>query len=86
VLAEIRMRITSRDWVSYPILRFEDVFSSVDVYVIDRPSQPYLGIGEGGQGPTAAAITNFRERHRRSHSGASAVTRACSEGPVRIIT
>ena len=53
-----RMRITSRDWASYPILRFEDVFKSVDVHVIDRPGQPYLGTGEGGQGPTAAAIAN----------------------------
>jgi nicotinate dehydrogenase subunit B len=53
-----RMRIKSRDWATYPILRFEDVFRSVEVYVIDRPGQPYLGTGEGGQGPTAAAIAN----------------------------
>jgi CO/xanthine dehydrogenase Mo-binding subunit len=53
-----RTRITSRDWATYPILRFEDVFYSVDVHVIDRPGQPYLGTGEGGQGPTAAAIAN----------------------------
>lgn len=53
-----RMRIKSRDWATYPILRFEDVFRSVDVHVIDRPGQPYLGTGEGGQGPTAAAIAN----------------------------
>jgi len=39
-------------------LRFEDVFRSVDVYVIDGPGQPYLGTGEGAQGPTAAAIAN----------------------------
>jgi len=53
-----RMRIKSRDWASYPILRFEEVFRSVEVHVIDRPGQPYLGTGEGGQGPTAAAIAN----------------------------
>ena len=53
-----RMRIKSRDWATYPILRFEDVFRSVEVHVIDRPGQPYLGTGEGGQGPTAAAIAN----------------------------
>jgi CO/xanthine dehydrogenase Mo-binding subunit len=53
-----RTRITSRDWATYPILRFEDVFYSVDVHVIDRPGQPSLGTGEGGQGPTAAAIAN----------------------------
>jgi CO/xanthine dehydrogenase Mo-binding subunit len=53
-----RMRINSRDWASYPILRFAEVFRSVEVHVIDRPGQPYLGTGEGGQGPTAAAIGN----------------------------
>jgi nicotinate dehydrogenase subunit B len=53
-----RVRITSRDWATYPILRFGDLFKSVDVHVIDRPGQPYLGTGEGGQGPTAAAIAN----------------------------
>jgi len=53
-----RTRIKSRDWATYPILRFEDVFRSVDVYVIDGPGQPYLGTGEGAQGPTAAAIAN----------------------------
>jgi nicotinate dehydrogenase subunit B len=53
-----RTRITSRDWATYPILRFEDIFRSVEVYVIDRPNQPYLGTGEGAQGPTAAAIAN----------------------------
>jgi len=50
--------IKSRDWATYPILRFEDVFRSVEVHVIDRPNQPYLGTGEVGQGPTAAAIAN----------------------------
>ena len=53
-----RMRIKSRDWSTYPILRFAEVFRSVEVHVIDRPGQPYLGTGEGGQGPTAAAIAN----------------------------
>lgn len=53
-----RERIKSRDWATYPILRFEDVFRSVEVHIIDRPGQPYLGTGEGGQGPTAAAIAN----------------------------
>lgn len=53
-----RMRIKSRDWATYPILRFEEVFRSVEVHVVDRPGQPYLGTGEGGQGPTAAAIAN----------------------------
>ena len=51
-------RITSRDWSTYPILRFPNVPDSVDVHVIDRPGQPFLGTGEAAQGPTAAAIAN----------------------------
>jgi CO/xanthine dehydrogenase Mo-binding subunit len=53
-----QMRITSRDWATYSILRFQNLFRTVEVDVIDRPGQPYLGTGEGGQGPTAAAIAN----------------------------
>jgi CO/xanthine dehydrogenase Mo-binding subunit len=53
-----RTRIDSRDWSTYPILRFADLFESVDVHVIDRPRQPFLGTGEAAQGPTVAAIAN----------------------------
>jgi nicotinate dehydrogenase subunit B len=51
-------RITSTDWASYPILRFAGVPDSIEVHVIDRPGQPFLGAGEAAQGPTAAAIGN----------------------------
>jgi nicotinate dehydrogenase subunit B len=50
--------ITSSDWSSYPILRFPAVPDSVEVHVIDRSGQPFLGTGEATQGPTAAAIAN----------------------------
>jgi nicotinate dehydrogenase subunit B len=49
--------ITSRDWNSYPIFRFEQV-PEVEVVVIDRPSEEPLGAGEAAQGPAAAAIAN----------------------------
>jgi CO/xanthine dehydrogenase Mo-binding subunit len=51
-------RITSIDWSTYPILRFKDVPDSIEVHVIDRPGHPFLGSGETGQGPAAAAIAN----------------------------
>jgi nicotinate dehydrogenase subunit B len=51
-------RITSVDWSTYPILRFDAVPDSIDVHVIDRPGQPFLGSGEAGQGPAAAAVAN----------------------------
>ena len=46
------------DWGGYPILRFSGVPDSVEVNVIDRPGQPFLGTGEATQGPTAAALAN----------------------------
>ena len=51
-------RVTSRDWMSYPIMRFSAMPESVEVHVIDRPGQPFLGAGEAAQGPTAAALAN----------------------------
>jgi CO/xanthine dehydrogenase Mo-binding subunit len=50
--------IKSRNWGSYPILRFPDLPDTVEVHVIDRSGQPYLGTGEAGQGPTSAALAN----------------------------
>jgi len=53
-----RRRIRSTDWATYPILRFEGAPASVEVHVLDRPGLPFLGSGECGQGPAAAAIAN----------------------------
>ena len=53
-----RNRITSLNWASYPILRFSSVPDTVDVHIVNRPGQPFLGTGEAGQGPTAAALAN----------------------------
>jgi CO/xanthine dehydrogenase Mo-binding subunit len=51
-------RITSIDWQTYPILRFNAVPDSIEVHLINRPGQPFLGSGETGQGPAAASIAN----------------------------
>ena len=40
------------------ILRFSSVPDTVDVHIVNRPGQPFLGTGEAGQGPTAAALAN----------------------------
>lgn len=53
-----RMRITSRDWGGYPILRFPQMPQRVDVFIVPRPGQPFLGTGEAAQGPAAAMIAN----------------------------
>jgi len=53
-----RRHVTSTDWSAYPILRFPAAPESVEVHLIDRPGLPFLGTGEAGQGPAAAAIAN----------------------------
>jgi CO/xanthine dehydrogenase Mo-binding subunit len=50
-------RVLSTDWASYPILTFTEV-PPVEVVLIDRPGEPYLGTGESAQGPTGAALAN----------------------------
>jgi CO/xanthine dehydrogenase Mo-binding subunit len=50
-------RILSRDWESYPILTFSEV-PPIEVEIIDKPGQPFLGAGEASQGPTGAALAN----------------------------
>ncbi|MDM8175900.1 molybdopterin-dependent oxidoreductase [Olivibacter sp. 47] len=49
--------ITSLNWASYPILRFNDA-PDTDVEVIDRVDERPLGAGEAAQGPTIAALVN----------------------------
>jgi CO/xanthine dehydrogenase Mo-binding subunit len=49
--------VTTRDWESYPILRFSEVPETA-VEILPRPDDPSLGVAEASQGPTAAAIGN----------------------------
>ena len=49
--------VTSVDWRSYPILRSAET-PSIETVLINRPGQPYLGLGEGAMGPVPAAIAN----------------------------
>ena len=49
--------ITSRDWESYPIIRFDNV-PEVRTLLVDRPGEPFLGAGEAVGGPAGGAIAN----------------------------
>jgi len=50
--------ISSRDWESYPVLRFGEV-PEVTVELVDPAmDRPCLGVGEASGGPTVAAIGN----------------------------
>lgn len=49
--------VTSRDWESYPILRFSAV-PEIETVLVDRPGEPFLGAGEASCGPAGAAIAN----------------------------
>lgn len=50
--------ISTRDWESYPILRFSEVPEVVVRLVGSREDMPPLGIGEVALGPVTAAIAN----------------------------
>ncbi|NND33481.1 MAG: xanthine dehydrogenase family protein molybdopterin-binding subunit [Saprospiraceae bacterium] len=69
LLEEVRFdaeHITSKDWTSYPILRYRDI-PDVEVAILARPEEAPLGGGEAAQPPTPAAITNaiFRATGKR---------------------
>jgi CO/xanthine dehydrogenase Mo-binding subunit len=49
--------IISRDWFSYPIMRFNQA-PEVEVVVLNQPNEKAMGAGEASQGPAAAAIAN----------------------------
>jgi nicotinate dehydrogenase subunit B len=52
-----RTKVTSLDWIDYPILRFPEV-PEVEVHLIGRAEEKPLGGGEASMGPTVAAIVN----------------------------
>lgn len=54
--------VTSRDWESYPILRFSQV-PEVETKLLDHSDEPPLGAGEASCGPTVAAIASALHQH-----------------------
>ncbi len=50
-----RRAVISDQWEGYPILRFSEV-PRVELALIDRPEEPFLGAGEASMAPTIAAI------------------------------
>ncbi|WP_020573994.1 molybdopterin cofactor-binding domain-containing protein [Actinopolymorpha alba] len=49
--------VESRDWTSYPVLRFSEV-PLLEVVLLNRPGHPPLGAGEASTPPTPAALAN----------------------------
>lgn len=49
--------VASRDWESYPILRFSEV-PEIETVLLDHPDLDPLGAGEATVGPTSAALAN----------------------------
>jgi CO/xanthine dehydrogenase Mo-binding subunit len=52
-----RSKVTSVDWLTYPILTFPEV-PVIEVALINRPELPLLGAGEAATAPVAAALGN----------------------------
>ena len=77
-------RVASRDWDTYPILRFADAPRAIDTIVIDRPDAPPLGAGEATQGLVPGAVANaiyaaIGVRLREIPFTPERVLRACAE-------
>jgi nicotinate dehydrogenase subunit B len=51
-------KVTSLDWVGYPILRFSDVPREIAITLINRPDKPSVGAGEPAASPVMAAVAN----------------------------
>jgi CO/xanthine dehydrogenase Mo-binding subunit len=52
-----RSTVTSRDWATYPILRFPDI-PDIEIDLISRPTEPPWGAGEATAAIVPAAISN----------------------------
>jgi nicotinate dehydrogenase subunit B len=52
-----RTGVRSRDWSTYPVLRFDEV-PAVEVILLDRRGSPPLGAGEASTPPVPAAVAN----------------------------
>ena len=52
-----KTRVTSLDWVTYPILRFKDAPKITNV-IVNRPDKLPLGAGEPPCCPIPAAVAN----------------------------
>jgi nicotinate dehydrogenase subunit B len=50
-----RSRVTSVDWATYPVLGFSDV-PAMEIDLIDRPTEPPIGVGEAAGTPVPGAI------------------------------
>lgn len=49
--------ITSIDWETYPVIRFDNI-PTMDIVVLDVPDAEAVGAGEASPGPAIAAIAN----------------------------
>ena len=53
-----RARVTSTDWLCYPILDITEAPENVDIVLLNRPELPPAGAGESSIRPVAAALAN----------------------------
>jgi len=53
-----RARITSLDWLSYPIMRFDEIPDAVEIVLVDRPDLPPMRVGEPASESAWPGIAN----------------------------
>jgi hypothetical protein len=76
-----RAKVTSTDWLSYPILDITEAPETVDIVLIKRPELPPAGAGESSirTGRRGARQRGLR-RHRRAPAPRAANPRAPQAG------
>jgi hypothetical protein len=78
--------ISSRDWETYPVLRFSEVPEVLVELVNPSADLPPLGVGEASGGPTVAAIGNAVAHPRRPPPRPAADPRPCDGGVAEGVT
>jgi hypothetical protein len=53
-----KQKVTSVDWVTYPILDITEAPEKIDIVLLDHPEIPPTGAGEPSSRPVAGAIAN----------------------------
>jgi nicotinate dehydrogenase subunit B len=53
-----RSRVTSLDWSSYPIMRFDEIPDAVDIVLVSRPDLPPMRVGEPASESAWPGIAN----------------------------
>ena len=73
-----RAKVTSTDWLSYPILDITEAPEAVDIVLINRPELPPAGAGESSIRPAPARARSARSPRRSPTRSSTPLACACA--------